>query len=72
MSYDLSTLDNCGKRELMEGTTALILDYQGADTSGVIATSDVGKYCYFLGSNNEVTFATKKQPGLIATIRPGW
>jgi hypothetical protein len=64
MSYDLSTLDNCGKRELMEGTTALILDYQGADTSGVIATSDVGKYCYFLGSNNEVTFATKKQPGL--------
>ena len=29
MSYDLSTLDACGSRELREGTTALIIDYSG-------------------------------------------
>jgi hypothetical protein len=64
MSYDLSTLDSCGRRELMEGTTALILDYKGGDTNGVIATSDAGKYCYFLGSNDEVTYAAKSEPTL--------
>lgn len=63
MSYDLSTLDTCGKRELTEGTTALILDYQGNDTTGIISTADVGKYCFFLGNNNEVTYATKPQLG---------
>jgi hypothetical protein len=64
MSYDLSSLDTCGKRELTEGTTALVLDYSGNDTRGVIPTSDVGKYCFYLGNESEVTFAPKKQPNL--------
>jgi hypothetical protein len=62
VSYDLSNLDTCGPRELMEGTTALLFDYQGNDTTGVIATADVTKYCLFLGSNNQITYALKPQP----------
>jgi hypothetical protein len=71
MSYDLSTLDSCSKLELMEGTTALILDYKGNDTKGVIATADSEKYCYFLGSQNEVTYAAKPAPALDCSHQVG-
>jgi hypothetical protein len=63
ISYDLSTLDGCGSRELREGTTALIIDYSGQDMDGVIATSDAEKYCYYYSeATREVTYAAKPQP----------
>jgi hypothetical protein len=63
ISYDLSTLDACGSRELREGTTALIIDYSGQDMDGVIATSDAEKYCYYYSeATREVTYAAKPQP----------
>jgi hypothetical protein len=64
MSYELSTTDACGSRDLHEGTTALIFDYGGQDTEGVIATSDAEKYCYYYSEvTGEVTYAAKPNPG---------
>jgi hypothetical protein len=58
-SYDLSTSDSCGPRELTEGTAGVIFDYPNANMSGVIRTSEVDSYCFSITSTQSVEYRRK-------------